>query len=93
MPLIEAAQHKLPIIARDIPVFREVSQGHAYFFKAQSPADLAAAIESWLLLKQKNIHPKSDNMPWITWEQSAFQLLQTLDLLSHSETKNLVVSS
>ena len=24
-PLIEAAQHKLPIIARDIPVFREVA--------------------------------------------------------------------
>ena len=24
LPLIEAAQHKLPIIARDIPVFREV---------------------------------------------------------------------
>lgn len=32
LPLIEAAQHKLPIIARDIPIFREVSSEYAYYF-------------------------------------------------------------
>src|SRR5262249_2265090 len=30
LPLIEAAQHKLPIIARDIPVFREVAGESAF---------------------------------------------------------------
>jgi hypothetical protein len=32
LPLIEAAQHKLLILARDLPVFREVADGHASFF-------------------------------------------------------------
>jgi glycosyltransferase involved in cell wall biosynthesis len=32
LPLIEAAQHKLPIVARDIPVFREVAGSHAHYF-------------------------------------------------------------
>ncbi|MFZ2159654.1 MAG: glycosyltransferase, partial [Bradyrhizobium sp.] len=32
LPLIEAAQHGLPIIARDIPVFREVAREHAFYF-------------------------------------------------------------
>ena len=35
LPLIEAAQHKLPIIARDIPVFREVAGENAFFFKSK----------------------------------------------------------
>jgi glycosyltransferase involved in cell wall biosynthesis len=32
LPLIEAAQHKLPIIARDIQVFREVAGEYAFYF-------------------------------------------------------------
>jgi glycosyltransferase involved in cell wall biosynthesis len=33
LTLIEAARHGLPIIARDIPVFREVAGEHAYYFR------------------------------------------------------------
>jgi glycosyltransferase involved in cell wall biosynthesis len=80
LPLIEAAQHKLPIIARDIPVFREVAGEHAYYFKADQPADLARAIESWLTMHKKGEHPKSVNMPWLTWKESAAQLLHALNL-------------
>ena len=32
LPLIEAARHNLPILARDIPVFREVAGDHALYF-------------------------------------------------------------
>lgn len=75
LPLIEAAQHQIPIIARDIPVFREVASEHAFYFKADEPSDLATAIQNWLVQYQENQHPTSVNMPWLTWEQSAQQLL------------------
>lgn len=39
LPLIEAAQHGKPIIARDIPVFGEVAGDHAYYFDAQFDSD------------------------------------------------------
>ena len=78
LPLIEAAQNKLPIIARDIPVFREVAAEHAYYFDGLAPTDLAIAIEHWLALYAEGQHPRSDGMPWITWEQSAQQLLQLI---------------
>lgn len=78
LPLIEAAQHKLPIIARDIPVFREVAGEHAYYFNGKTPGDLAQAISRWLALHSKDQHPKSDNIPWLTWEQSAQQLLKVV---------------
>jgi glycosyltransferase involved in cell wall biosynthesis len=35
LPLIEAARHGLPLIARDIPVFREVAREHALYFSGR----------------------------------------------------------
>ena len=74
LPLIEAAQHKLPIIARDIPVFREVAGKYAYYFDAESSNDLSQAIKDWLKLYEDNQHPKSDNMHWLTWQESTRNL-------------------
>lgn len=80
LPLIEAAQHKLPIIARDLPVFREVAGEHAYYFDGLSPNDLASSIENWITLYASAKHPRSEAMPWLTWAQSARQLTQALQL-------------
>lgn len=78
LPLIEAAQHKLPIIARGIPVFREVAGEHAYYFSGTNPKDLANTVTEWLELYRKGCHPRSDNMAWLTWNKSAKKLLNTI---------------
>ena len=75
LPLIEAAQHGLPIIARDIPVFREVAGAQAFYFAGNEPNDLSEAILAWLQMYKKGEHPKSDAMPYLVWEQSVKQLL------------------
>ena len=41
LPLIEAAQRKLPILVRDIAVFREIAGAHASFFKGRTTDALA----------------------------------------------------
>lgn len=78
LPLIEAAQHNRPIIARDIPVLREVAGEHAFYFKGRSPKDLADTITSWLVLNRKGAHPKSEGMHYLTWQESALQLKKQL---------------
>ena len=78
LPLIEAAQHGLPIIARDLPVFREVSGEHAFYFHGSEPAQLAAAISRWLTLYRDGRAPASTSMPWLTWADSAQQLLDSV---------------
>ncbi|MBA4741439.1 MAG: glycosyltransferase [Azoarcus sp.] len=75
LPLIEAAQHKLPIIARDIPIFREVAGEHAYYFNAATADELADSLQAWLDLYQAGKHPRSDDLPRLTWGESAAQLL------------------
>jgi glycosyltransferase involved in cell wall biosynthesis len=74
LPLIEAAKHKLPIIARDLPVFREVAGDNAYYFNGKDVKSLSKAIIEWLNLYNKNRHPRSDSIPLLTWEQSVNQL-------------------
>ena len=83
LPLIESAQHKLPIIARDIPVFREVAGQYAYYFSGLKPQDLAGTIKSWLESYAKDGVPRSDNMPWLNWNQSTQQLLATMFTEQH----------
>ncbi|MHA7882547.1 glycosyltransferase family 4 protein [Nitratireductor rhodophyticola] len=78
LPLIEAARHKLPILARDIPVFREVAGAHAAYFGGSTPAALAGAVQNWLSAYQNGQHTRSDDMPWITWKESAEQMMTAL---------------
>ena len=78
LPLVEAARHALPIITRDLAVFREVAGEHAFYFSGAHPTDLADALRSWLELYRRGEHPKSSLMPWLTWQQSTQQLLQVV---------------
>jgi glycosyltransferase involved in cell wall biosynthesis len=78
LPLVEAARHGVPIVARDLPVFREVAGEHAFYFSGTDPADLAHALRAWLKLYRRGEHPKSDKMPWLTWSESTQQLLQVV---------------
>jgi glycosyltransferase involved in cell wall biosynthesis len=78
LPLIEAARHGLPLIARDIPVFREVAQEHALYFSGNGGAQLAAAVREWLQLKERGQVAGSAGMPWQTWAQNVAVLTETL---------------
>jgi glycosyltransferase involved in cell wall biosynthesis len=78
LPLIEAAQYKLPIIARDIQVFKEVAGNHAFYFQGTSTTDLAKDLQRWLALNVNCEIPKSTDMPWLTWKQSADQLTNVI---------------
>ena len=78
LPLIEAAQHKLPLIIRDIPVFREVAGKHAFYFSGKEPSDLANVLKVWLRLRGSNQHPRSDDLPWLTWKQCTEKMLDII---------------
>lgn len=79
LPLIEGAQHGLPLIVRDIPVFREIAGSHATYFSGNSGTDLADALEAWLALPPER-RISSAGLSWLTWQQSTQQLLEFLEL-------------
>ena len=77
LPLIEAAQYNLPIIARDISVFREVASTNAYYFKdTKDSKELALSIKNWLKLYKENSHPLSSKMQYLSWKENAQKLFE-----------------
>ena len=71
LPLVEAARHQRPILARDIPVFREVAGAHATYFTGSSSESLAAALETWLHALIDGSAPSSAGLTLRTWDESA----------------------
>jgi glycosyltransferase involved in cell wall biosynthesis len=74
LPLIEAAQRGMPVLARDIPVFREVAGECAHYFDGLGPDTLAAAVLRWIEAEQANAVPDMSKLRWLTWRESAKQL-------------------
>lgn len=90
LPLIEAGAHQIPVIARDIPVFREVARDSAFYFQGNSGAELAGSIKQWLKMYEQGISPSSDNMKWNTWRQST-ELLKNVLIEQNYARKQLLV--
>jgi glycosyltransferase involved in cell wall biosynthesis len=78
LPLVEAATHRRPILARDLPVFREVAGEHATYFSGLSAASLAAALASWLIALNNGSVPKSDSVRHLTWDESSRWLTEII---------------
>ncbi|HZD32725.1 MAG TPA: glycosyltransferase, partial [Candidatus Angelobacter sp.] len=78
LPLIEAARVRVPIIARDLPVFREVAGDHAFYFAGTTPDEMSSALRQWLNLRDQDSVPKSDKLRWIGWKESARHLMDLL---------------
>jgi glycosyltransferase involved in cell wall biosynthesis len=89
LSLVEAAQHGLPIVARDIPVFREIAGDHAYYFKGERSEHMASALQQWLALYRAGNHPKSRGIRWLTWRESTEQLKALL--LGMQRSRQLLV--
>jgi glycosyltransferase involved in cell wall biosynthesis len=78
LPIVEGAQRGLPIMVRDIPVFREVAGPYASYFSGLQGLDLAQAIEQWMEEDAKGHTIQSKEMPWLSWSQSTNNLLEII---------------
>jgi hypothetical protein len=56
-----------------------VAGEYAYYFDGKLPQDLTQAIQNWIALSAETEQPESKQMPWSTWRESAWQLLQALN--------------
>ncbi|WP_396190291.1 glycosyltransferase, partial [Flavobacterium sp.] len=91
LPLIEAAQHGLPLIVRDIDIFREVAGTNASYFSADSSDDVANAINLWLNRDPNNVQPTDNKIPLLTWQECATNIftLCTPHVFEYKKTRLL----
>ena len=75
LPLVETLMLGKPLIASDIPAFREIAGSVPTYFEPGNPASLAAAVRSLLAGESQKF---SEFPRWLTWDQSADQLMEKI---------------
>lgn len=78
LPLIEAAKRGLPILARDLAVFREVAGAGATYFGGYEAEQLADAVVRWRKAFHEGTAASPDAVSWLTWEESAADLVRLI---------------
>ncbi len=78
LPLVEALAHGTPVLARDLPVFREIGGDRLRYFTDDSPTALAGSIKNWLRTKPDRGTMANSTFP--TWKDSAVALLDALGI-------------
>lgn len=73
LPLVEAASHQKPILARDLAVFREIAGENAYYFKGEDASSFASELKAWIALFEAQRHPLP-NLRLQTWGESTRSL-------------------
>jgi glycosyltransferase involved in cell wall biosynthesis len=77
LPVIEAAVLSKPVLARDIPVFREIKLPNISYFKADTARELANAITEWINQPPSKTPTEAQKQSY-SWEASTRQLVQQL---------------
>lgn len=71
LPIIEALSQKTPVLASDIPVFREVGGDFCTFFNLSNSANLAKIIIEWETTGRQPVCRDINQFKWPTWKESA----------------------
>lgn len=89
LPLVEAMQRGVPVMASDLPVFREIGGEYIAYFDLSSDESLAT-----LILEHQNsgcfpAERSLDSWEWINWRTASLQLLEkTLKVAGQTELLN-----
>lgn len=75
LPLIEAAQYGVPVLCRDLPVFREIAGDAASYFSGYEPEALADAVEQW---RTTNDGQSLGRISWKTWREATVEFVSAL---------------
>jgi O-antigen biosynthesis alpha-1,2-rhamnosyltransferase len=73
LPIVEALMRGLPVLASDLPVFREVAGANIEYFGLADPAELAAKIRA-MTHRPKEPARQTDKC-WQTWAETTMQLI------------------
>jgi glycosyltransferase involved in cell wall biosynthesis len=75
LPIVEAAMRGVTVLARDIPVFREVGGQGIVYFSGDTADDLANSIERTLALVHSGQQPDQASIAVNSWAVSAARFL------------------
>lgn len=88
LPIIEALARNVPVLARDIPVFREFTCSGVQFFRSTSATKLAGVIEKFIALPPEV--EAEDLLSRATWSSCARQIASLVQMNPSSAETNVM---
>jgi len=90
LPLIEALDHKKPLLVRDIPIFREIVGAGANYFTDDSPLTFSCTIQYWLMnAKFTEVISNEPTRP-TTWAQATIAIVHALGVETNTPQRHAV---
>ena len=78
LPIVEAARHRLPVLARDLAVFREVAGEGADYFQALDGDALALVVQDWMDRRARGAVADPSRIERHDWRQCAAALAREM---------------
>ena len=78
LPLIEAARHAVPLLVRDLPVYREIAGIHATYFEGSGGEGLARALRDWKRDFERGDIPDSRRIDVKRWRDTVDAIVAAL---------------
>lgn len=85
LPLVEAARYGLPVLARNLPVFREIAGLNVEYFDSVTATAFADELAGWVEKVRAGIAPDSRQIRPLTWRESAACFSELISGLDHME--------
>lgn len=73
--VLEAAARGVPLLLRDLPVYREIAGHSAFYFTGMGGNQLADTIMAWLKLYESGLHPLPADINITSWRESAAAIM------------------
>jgi O-antigen biosynthesis alpha-1,2-rhamnosyltransferase len=81
LPLVEAMQYGLPVLASDIPVFREIGGDYPIYIDTRDHRPLYDAIRGFDAAHAEAPRAQRNPRAWLSWSDSARMLLEKVGVL------------
>lgn len=84
LPLVEAMQRKLPAMASDIPVFREIGGDYMAYFDLANPQSLSDLVTG---MERSGEFPAAlglEHWRWLSWREASAQLVERIERNLHA---------
>lgn len=82
LPIIEALEHGLPVIASDIPVHREIGGDLLMYIDPHKPKTLMTRVLNILQNEKVEERHIPDGFHWMSWKEATRELMRKLLLMS-----------
>ena len=91
LPIVEALAHDLPVLASDIPVFREIAGSTPIYFSPKEVDSLRSAVLDFCSGGREAAQHRTASFSPFTWRQSADMLLDKVLRLADADNKTVTL--